>query len=347
MTTIILVISGILLLTIGVLLYIRQQGIHIGSYTKTSPLFLSGEETIDFLGAKAQLSPEEKKTLEKLIAIGGTNRLHTALEGSEVGLKWVQNTRKAIYNSLTLDEEEKEYYEASLYELFRKISIARASLHPQLSHIKNIPSGQTLEIKMAKTPPVFGDFVSGSSNQLLIILPKDQFHILEQHYNPRAKLIASFWKEMDAGYAVKGEIEFLVEKKGSFQLGIKPLSPLKRTKVRSFPRKDAEIPVRFRLGELSVDQDSGGMSERFGAMTLGLLNDIGPKGGVILTHMAVPLDAVIKVEFPIMNTVAQAQGVVRSLRSYDNVFAISVEFTEISQKDTVAIYRFIYPDNPE
>ncbi|MGL5720982.1 MAG: hypothetical protein ACRCY4_01070 [Brevinema sp.] len=340
---------SIIILTIavalGLIFYLRYRGSKSGTYNKNTPLFLSGDETIEFLGNRAELSPEEKAMLEKLITIGGTNRLHTALDGAEVGRKWLINTRKLIQNSISLSNPEKDEHEYFLYEIFRKISLARAALHPQLMHLKNISTGQSVEIKVAGVQPVVGDIISANTAGVILNLSESDYHIVEASYQLRSKVSISFWKEMDAGYSFKGEVEFLTRKKQIYEMSVKATSPLKRSKVRKYPRKATEIPARFRVGSVSVDEESGALKEQFDRLALSLINEVSPKGCVLLSHMPVAPDTNLSLEFPLLDKVVKVKSLVRSLTLYDTVYSIGLEFIDIPRSDVIYIYRFIYPED--
>ena len=330
---------------LGLIFYIRYRGSKSGNYRRNTPLFLAGDETIEFLGNRAELNPEEKVMLEKLIAIGGTNRLHTALDGAEVGRRWLLNTRRMIQNSISLAAPEKEDHEYFLYEIFRKISLARAALHPQLMHIKNIAMGQSVEVKILGVQPVVGDIVSTNAAGVILALSEQDYSIVEANYSLRTKVDISFWKEMDAGYTFKGEIEFISKKKQHYTMSVKSTSPLKRSKVRRYPRKETEIPARFRMASVSVDEDSGALKEKLDRLSLTLINEVSPKGCVILSHVPVPPESTLSLEFPLLDKVVKVKALVRSVTLYDTIYSVGLEFVDIPRHDSVYIYRFIYPDD--
>ena len=330
---------------LGVIFYLRYRGSKAGGYRRNTPLFLSGDETIDFLGNRADLNAEEKVMLEKLIAIGGTNRLHTALDGAEVGRRWLINTRRMIQSSISLGVPEKEDHEYFLYEVFRKISLARAALHPQLMHLKNISIGQSVEVKIIGVQSVVGDIASTSAAGVTLVLSESDYAIVEANYKLRTKVDISFWKEMNAGYNFKGEIEFISRKKQHYEMSVKATSPLKRSKVRRYPRKETEIPARFRMTSVSVDEDSGSLKEQLDRLSLTLINEISPKGCVILSHMPVPPESTLALEFPLLDKVVKVKALVRSVTLYDTIYSIGLEFVDIPRHDSVYIYRFIYPDD--
>ncbi|MGL5255274.1 MAG: hypothetical protein ACRC9L_09830 [Brevinema sp.] len=335
----------ILVVALGLIFYLRYRGASSGIYTKNAPLFLSSDETIEFLGSRADLTAEEKTMLEKLITIGGTNRLHTALDGAEVGRRWLINTRKLIQNNISLTPPEKEDYEYFLYEIFRKISLARAALHPQLMHLKNISMGQSVEIKIAGMQTMVADIVSANATGVVFTLSESDFLALESNYKVRTKIVVSFWKEMDAGYSFRGEIEFITRKKQSYEMSVKATSSLKRSKVRKYPRKATEIPARFRVGTVSVDSDSGALNQQFDRLALSLVNEVSPKGCVLLSHLPMPPDSTLLMEFPLLDKVLQVKALVRSITFYDTIYSIGLEFIDISRSDIVYIYRLIYPED--
>lgn len=349
MIVLISIIIFIILSTIGLLLYVRKKGKEVNFFNKKGPLFLSGEETVDYLSSKVQLSSEEKIALAKLISLGGSNRLHDALiNGPEVSQVWLVRVRRAIYNSLVLKAEEKENLEYQLYTILQKIALVRGALSSQPPFIKDISQGQSLEIKISDGTTFAGNFISGNKNTALIVLTQIQYgklHEVVSASTTSVKILVSFWKEMDAGYAFQAVIQQLIEKKGSYQMSVKVISPLKRTKVRRYPRRAAEIPLRFQQGQISVDQESGAFSENYGRIFLGLLSDIGPTGGVILSHVPVPLDTQLKVEFPLFNDLVDTRAIVRGLQHFETVYSVNIEFIDISRTAVLEIYRFIYPDN--
>lgn len=342
MLYLIIMIAMVLAASVGVVVYLRAEGISFRP-SDLKARFLTKDETIEFLASKAKLTPEEKEALDYLFLIGGSKRLHAALDGAEVGRKWLVSTRKALFQDKSLSLEKKEQLEYNLYEILRKITNTRNILHPKLLFLKDISVGQAVEIKIANGPKIQADFVEGSGT-LTFALTEDFYRILEKNASPKRKLTISFWRKFDAGYIFQAEIINYSHKKGAYMLWVKPITKLKRNKIRLYPRRPAEIPARFRQITLQPDPDTGALNEHFGSTSLGLINDIGPKGCIIAAHALVPIDTQLDIEFPLYDLMIKVKATVRGVFHYENVYTLHIEFQELPQKSILYIYRYIYSD---
>ncbi|MGL4387826.1 MAG: hypothetical protein ACRCTJ_00325 [Brevinema sp.] len=341
----------ILFLILGVFLtlifYLRQRQLQKLN-TKSHNLFMTTQDALPYISKKANLLPEEQEKLEILLPLAGSNRLYIGFEDEEPAKKWLINTQRALYHSTNFDDNTKEDLVFTTYEIFRKIQLAKTLLNPTISSVKDIGNGQSLTISLPdNSSQITGELISTDLRtiQIMCCKPKHLEKLREGTKNNSKQVTVSFWKKMDAGYSFQAHIINISHKKDSCIVSLSHPNSIKRTNIRKHPRKDCMISCRFRVGSSHMNFNAGGIVEEFGAVTLGLINNIGAKGCNIITHQGIPNDSILVIDFPLFDDTLHIKGVIKRILAHDHTYVLNIEFTEeISRKDIVKIYHFVFSD---
>ncbi|MGL4394236.1 MAG: hypothetical protein ACRCS8_03325 [Brevinema sp.] len=338
------ILTAILVGFIVLVLIIRQIKLQKVNM-KAGNLFMTTEDAISYISNKAELTADEEEKLEILLPLAGSNRLYSGFDDEEPARKWLTNTQRVLYHTDKFDPDTKEDLVYTCYEIYRKIQVARTLNNPTITSVKSISPGQTLTI----TDPedghsISGDLLTTDIRSIQMVFKTQYFSALKKIRDAGKKVRINFWKKLDAGYSFDAHVIDVATKNDICIVSLAHPTTIKRTNIRRNPRKDAMISCRFKVGSSHMSS-GGGMEEEFGAMTLGLISNIGVKGCNIITPMAMPNDSLILTEFPLFDQTFHIKGMVRKIQAYNSTYILNIEFTEeISRKEIVYIYHFIFSD---
>lgn len=347
MSSLILIGASILLTVILADMLIRRFNL-LKPFKKeknNTPLFLSNEEALRFISEKALLSEEEKEHLALLFTITSGNRLHQGFEDKDVAEKWLTSARRAIVNSTQFDANTKEELEYSVYEINRKINNTRMLTHPSVKYITDINIGQPVSIIFVNrmtVPAVLSDYnfysfsveinISDASN-----MPKKL---------DKKKVQISFWKIMDAQYSFVSKITAIEKKDNKIILICSNPHKILCTKIRSFPRQEVEIPIKFRQATVSIDSDTGGLVESFGGHLFGIINNLSTWGCSLISYVPIPIHTVLKIEIPLFSEIIQVKGTIKNLSRKGDIFILNIEFVSDTPKaTTLTIYHYLFAED--
>ena len=345
MSQIILIISCILLPLVVLHLVLKRFNVFQKASKKMSVnTFMTTGQLMNMITSKIELTDEEKDHLEVLFTVFSSSRLRYAFEVEEEGMKWFLNTRKAVFHSDQFDDATREDIEFFLYEIHRKINNFRMMAHPDVKSINDISLGQGVDIHLADGTTYTGELIDkGITNITINIAKKHVSSAIDNHKLIKKRVKITFWKKMDARYSFVSTVKSVSTKRGGYALTLTMPKKIKCIQIRSYPRYDVEIPMKFRQATLSADEDTGALQETYGAVVLGIINNIGPNGCKIITHSSTPVDTVIMMEYPLFHQIIYTKGIVKNVSRYGDVYTLHIEFsTEVQKFSILQIYHYIY-----
>ena len=345
-STILILASVVLSIIIASLLFKKFKVLTPFNKENKQHLFMSKEESITYISERAELTEEEAVGLDVLFDLISGIRLHQAFEDEEISKKWLITARRAIGKSEQFDLATKEELEYATYEIHRKISNKRQLLHPSIKKSSDITLGQGMDLKISDTITAQGELVETSFHSLSILISeKDSLTIKPLKLNKK-KISVSFWKEMDARYKFNTSISTTENNKKSIILHLSIPKEITCVQIRTHPRQYAEIPIKFRQGTLSTDSDTGALQESFSSVLFGIVNNIGPWGCSIISHMPIPENTILMIEIPLFDQILHIKGIVRNVTNHSKVFTLHIEFHEDTTKHNILqIYHYIFAED--
>jgi len=344
MTTILLILSSLTLIFILLTVYLKNRRFS----QKTTSLqhkFFTSDESVKFITSKANLTAEENEKLKILLPLAGSNRLHMAFEDEEIARKWLINTKRVLYHTNQFEADLKEELEYSLYEIFRKMNNARISIHPSIKKIKDINSGQQINIKISQYSSIQGEILDIDTRYIYILLREQYYNTITPEKILKKRIQISFWKKLDAGYCFFSEIIDITSKQGSHMMIIKNPHKISREKIREYPRSEAEIPARLKQIIISPDLDTGGSKKDYSRTLLGIINNIGTNGCSIISHVGINIESLFIIEFPLFNEIINIHGIVRNTFNHGDIYILHIEFLDdINRSALLKIYHYIFAD---
>ena len=320
MPSIILILASVVLsVVIASLLFKKFKVFTPFNKENKQHLFMSKEESIKYISERAELTEEENVGLDILFDLISGIRLHQAFEDEEISKKWLITARRAIAKSEQFDPSTKEELEFATYEIHRKISNKRQLLHPSIKKSSDITLGQGVDIKISDTVAVQGELIESNFHSLSVLInEKDVLTIKPLKLNKK-KITVSFWKEMDARYKFNTSISTTENNKKSIILHLSLPKEITCVQIRTHPRQHAEIPIKFRQGTLSTDSDTGALQENFSSILFGIVNNIGPWGCSIISHIPIPENTILMIEIPLFDQILHIKGIVRNVTNHSKV----------------------------
>ncbi len=347
MPSIILILSSVVLSVIVAHLLFKKFRI-LTPFNKENKqnLFMSKEESIKYISERAELTEEENVGLDVLFDLISGIRLHQAFENEEISKKWLVTARRAITKSELFDPSTKEELEYATYEIYRKISNKRQLLHPSIKKSSDITLGQVMDLKLSDSITIQGELIETNFHSLSVLIYEQDSLIIKPLKLNKKKISISFWKEMDARYKFNTSISTVEKNKKSVILHLFLPREIACVQIRTHPRQHAEIPIKFRQGTLSTDSDTGALQENFSSILFGIINNIGPWGCSIISHIPIPENTILMIEMPLFNQILHIKGIVRNITNHSKVFTLHVEFHEDTSKhNTLQIYHYIFAEN--
>ncbi|MGL5955979.1 MAG: hypothetical protein ACRC0X_05180 [Brevinema sp.] len=310
------------------------------------PVFLSNEEVLKIVTQKAKLDEDEQEQLSILFSIVSINRLHHGFEDKETTTKWLVSVRRAIANSSQFDQSAKEDMEYAAYEISRKINNVRMLSHPSIKHISDLNIGQPLTISISDQVKITGSLVDSNFYSLTVDISTSDITMVKGLKLEKKQVQISFWKIMDAQYAFTSTINGIEKKNNTLILILSNPKQINCTQIRSYPRLDTEIPIKFRQATLSADSDTGALQESFGGLLFGIINNIGPWGCSIISNISIPVHTSLMVEFPLFSHMMYIKGRIKNISHKGDLFIFNVEFAKDTPKTTTLnIYHYIFAED--
>lgn len=344
MYSVIFTISSIFLCLIIIHLILKKFNIlQKNKDSQSLSTFMNTEHLVELIGAKASLTEEEQRKLTTLLTLVSGNNLRFAFDEKSIGTKWLVNTRRAIFHSNQFDEETKEDLEYTLYEIHRKIDNVRMLTHPYVKSISDLSIGQILEIKINSDNIIKAEVIDTGFSSFYLSVLSDYITTAKINKLKNKTVQITFWKKLDAYYGFQSTIQSITNNKDTYLLNLSTPKKIECIKIRTYPRQDTEIPVKFKLVSFSSDEDSGALKETYGATMLGIINNIGPNGCSIIYHYPIVSDTITIIEFPLFDKIIYTKGRVRNIKRYRKFFIIHIEFTEeMARSNILHIYHYIF-----
>ncbi len=309
------------------------------------PPFLSDEEAVKFISQRVVLTEDERVHLETLLSLVSGSRLHQGFEDLDVIKKWLVVVRRAIANSNQLDQSAKEDLEYYAYEIYRKINNERMISHPSVKHLTDINIGQPMTIQIGDME-INGTMIDSNFYSCAVEISKQDSQTIKNLRLDKKRVKVSFWKIMDAQYSFDTVVSGVDKKSGAVTLILSNPKSIDCMKIRSYPRQEVEIPVKFRMASMSTDPDTGALMESYGGILFGITNNIGPWGCSILSNAAVPIHTSLLVDLPIFSQILYIKGIVRNVNRKGDVFLLNVEFDDNTRKSNILkIYHYIFAED--
>ncbi|MGL4677030.1 MAG: hypothetical protein ACRCWI_05130 [Brevinema sp.] len=310
------------------------------------PSFLSNEEALKVITQKAKLNEEEQEQLAILFSIVSGNRLHQGFEDKASTTRWLISARRAIANTTQFDQYAKEDMEYATYEIFRKINNTRMLSHPSVKHIADLSIGQPLNIEISNNMNITGSLVDSNFYSLTVSISTSDINKVKGIPLAKKQVKVMLWKVMDAQYTFTSIIKGAEKKKSSLILVLSNPKTITCTRIRSYPRLDVEIPVKFRQAILSADHNTGALQESFGGVLFGIINNIGPWGCSIISNISIPIHTTLMIEVPLLSQMMYIKGTIRNLSHKGDIFILNIEFSkETSKTTTLNIYHYIFAED--
>lgn len=345
-STILILASVVLSLIIANLLFKKFKVITPFDKENRQNRFMSKEESIRYISERAELTEEEAVGLDVLFDLISGIRLHQAFEDEEISKKWLTTARRAIAKSEQFDLSTKEELEYATYEIHRKISNKRQLLYPSIKKTSDITLGQVMDLKISDAITVQGELIETNFHSLSILIYEKDSLIIKPLKLNKKKISISFWKEMDARYRLNTSITTIEKNKQSIILHLSLPREIVCVQIRTHPRQHAEIPIKFRQGVLSTDSDTGALQESFSSMLFGIVNNIGPWGCSVISHIPIPENTILILEIPMFDQILRIKGIVRKIVNHSKVFTLHIEFNEDTTKHNILqIYHYIFAEN--
>ena len=345
-STILILASVILSLVIASLLFKKFKVLSPFDKENKQNLFMSKEESIKHITERAELTDEESVGLDVLFDLVSGIRLHQAFEDEEISKKWLTTARRAIAKSEQFDHATKEELEYTAYEIHRKIDNRRKLLHPSIKKTSDITLGQIMDIKYANGTELHGELIETNFYSLSILIDEQEDSNVKPLKFNKKKVSVSFWKEMDARYKFNTSITTIEKNKKNIILHLSLPKEIVCVQIRSHPRQHVEIPTKFRQGTLSTDSDTGALQEDFSGIIFGIINNIGPWGCSIISHIPILENTIVIIELPLFNQLSHIKGIVRNVINHSKVFTLHIEFNEdTTRHNTLQIYHYIFAED--
>ena len=347
MPSIILILASVVLsLIVAHFLFKRFKVLAPFDKENKQNLFMSKEESIKYITERAELTDEESVGLDVLFDLISGIRLHQAFEDEEISKKWLTTARRAIVRSEQFDPATKEEIEYATYEIHRKISNKRQLLHPSIKKTSDITLGQVMDLKISDAITVQGELIETNFHSLSVLIYEKDSLAINSLKLAKKKISISFWKEMDARYKFNTSITTLEKNKQSIILHLSLPKEIVCVQIRTHPRQFAEIPIKFRQGTLSTDSDTGALQETFSSILFGIVNNIGPWGCGVISHIPIPENTILILEIPMFDQILHVKGSVRKIVNHSKVFTLHIEFHEDTSKHSILqIYHYIFAEN--
>ncbi len=346
MTSYILIGSSITLSIIVAHLIFKKFNILKPLKHESNSIFLSDKEALKVIEQKAKLTEEEKEHLEILFSLVSGARIHQGFEDKEVADNWLINSRRAITNSSQFDQTTKEDLEYSVYEIYRKINNARMLIHPSVRSVSDLNIGQPLTITFIDQVVAHGTLMDFNFYSITVDINEQDIANIQSLKLEKKSVSITLWKIMDAQYTFQSKITAVDKKPRSITLILSSPKKIECTQIRSHPRQDVEIPVKFRQATMSTDHETGALQETFGGVLFGIVNNLGPWGCSIISQVPVPMHTTVKIEIPLFNNIIFINGNVRNISHQGTVFLINIEFNQHTPKNnTLQIYHYLFAED--
>ncbi len=344
MSTFILIGASIALSIIVAYLIFKKFNILTSSNKSNSgTVFLSDKDALKVIVQKAKLTEEEKEHLEILFSLVSGSRIHQGFEDKEIANRWLVTTRRAISNSSQFDQTTKDDLEFSVYEIYRKINNERMLTHPSVRSVSDLNIGQPITIQFTEGVSAQGIIVDSNFYSLTVDINEHDSANISSIRLEKKVVSVSLWKIMDAQYHFQTKITAVDRSKKNISLILSNPKKIVCAQIRSHPRQDVEIPIKFRQATLGTDPNTGALQDIFGGVLFGIINNIGPWGCSIVSQIPIPLHTTLRMEIPLFDQILTINGSVKNVTNTGTIFMISVEFNQLTPKSsTLLIYHYLF-----